>query len=224
MTEASLLTDEQINDLLSQAEARLREKSETTNEDEISLEASTTTTSRKTIPRLRHSLVRSKYIHDNQGVAETNAKATLERQHSLPVDGLRSIEVPHKSKKLNDQTSAGPNWFDMPKTNLTPQLKRDLQLIEMRSVLDPHRHYKKNNRRGRVPTFSQTGTVIEGPTEFFSARINKKDRSKNFVEEAIATERETGRFKRKYSEIQETKRSGKKAHYKKLMAKRGKGP
>ena len=124
----------------------------------------------------------------------------------------------------NDQTSAGPEWFDMPKTTLTPQLKRDLQLIEMRSVLDPHRHYKKNNRKGKIPTFSQTGTVIEGPTEFFSARIDKKERSKNFVEEAMTTEEATGRFKRKYDEIQEAKTSGKKAHYKKLMTKRKKRP
>jgi hypothetical protein len=112
----------------------------------------------------------------------------------------------------------------MPKTNLTPQLKRDLQLIEMRSVLDPHRHYRKNNRKGKIPTFSRTGTVIEGPTEFFSARINKKERSKNFVEEAMNTEKETGRFKRKYGEIQDAKTSGKKAHYKSLMAKRKKRP
>jgi hypothetical protein len=110
----------------------------------------------------------------------------------------------------------------MPKTTLTPQLKRDLQLIEMRSVLDPHRHYKKNARKGKIPTFSQTGTVVEGPTEFFSARINKKERSKNFVEEAMKTEQDTGRFKRKYAEIQDKKTSGKKAHYKKLMAKRQK--
>lgn len=112
----------------------------------------------------------------------------------------------------------------MPKTNLTPQLKRDLQLIEMRSVLDPHRHYKKNNRKGKVPTFSQTGTVIEGPTEFYSSRINNKDRSKNFVEEVMNTEKRSGRFKRKYGEIQEAKTSGKKGHYQKLMAKRRKRP
>ncbi|KAH0846552.1 rRNA-processing protein fcf2 [Fonsecaea pedrosoi] len=225
MTETGILTDEQIDDLLSQAEVRLRGKSHSANEDEISLEiVKPTTTSRKIVPKLHSNLVRTKYINDKQGVAETNAKAVLEHQQSLLADGFKSVEVSHKSKKVNDQTSAGPDWFDMPKTDLTPQLKRDLQLIEMRSVLDPHRHYKKNNRRGKVPTFSQTGTVIEGPTEFFSARINKKDRSKNFVEEAMATERETGRFKRKYSEIQDTKTSGKKAHYKKLMAKRRKRP
>lgn len=105
---------------------------------------------------------------------------------------------------------------------MTTALKRDLQLIEMRNVLDPHRHYKKNTRKGKVPTFSHVGTVIEGPTEWYSGRINKKDRSKNFVEEEMRQEQESGRFKRRYAEIQDAKTSGKKAHYKKVLAKRKK--
>lgn len=92
----------------------------------------------------------------------------------------------------------------------------------MRNVLDPHRHYKKNDRKGKIPTFSQVGTVLEGPTEWYSSRINRKDRSRNFVDEEMKVERETGRFKRKYGEIQEAKTSGKKGHYKKLLAKRKK--
>ena len=39
----------------------------------------------------------------------------------------------------NDKLSAGSDWFNLPKTVLTPQLKRDFQLLEMRSVLDQHR-------------------------------------------------------------------------------------
>ena len=122
-----------------------------------------------------------------------------------------------------EKPTAGEEWFDLPRTNLTPQLKRDFQLIGMRSVLDPHRHYKKTSSKGSVPTFSQVGTVIEGPTEWYSARINKKDRTKNFVDEALAGEKQNGRFKRKYNELQDQKTSGKKAHYKKLMEKRGRG-
>ncbi|ETI23319.1 hypothetical protein G647_05119 [Cladophialophora carrionii CBS 160.54] len=225
MEEATVLTDEQIDDLLTQAEARLRAKAAGADEGErLLVTGNTASKPRKPLPKLRHGLTRSTYIKDNQGVAQTDPKATIVQPQVSQAGGLRPVELPQKSKKVNDQTSAGPEWFDMPKTKLTPQLKRDLQLIEMRSVLDPHRHYKKNNRKGKVPTFSQTGTVVEGPTEFFSARINKKERAKNFVEEALATENQTGRFKRKYGEIQEAKMSGKKAHYKKLMAKRKKRP
>lgn len=110
----------------------------------------------------------------------------------------------------------------MPRTNLTPQLKRDLQLLNMRSVLDPKRMYKKQGKL-KIPDYSQVGTLVEGPTEFFSARINNKDRTQTFVEDAIATEAETGRFKRKYSEIQTKNSSGKKAHYKALQARRKTG-
>lgn len=121
---------------------------------------------------------------------------------------------------LQDKATAGPDWFNLPKTELTPELKRDLQLIRMRSVLDPKRHYKKENGKAKIPEFSQVGTIIQGPTEFFSGRIAKKDRKKNFVEEALALERENRRFESKYRDIQATKTSGKKAFYKDLQAKR----
>ncbi|KIW57233.1 hypothetical protein PV05_05811 [Exophiala xenobiotica] len=225
-----MLDDIEIDRLLTEAEQRLKTKaaaqgSAIAGTDEISLNGEIKkATSRKGLPKLRHALNQTAYIKDHSGVAQTNPQATVSRDQNMLANGLRAVGVADKPKKINDQASTGPDWFDLPKTTLTPQLKRDLQLIEMRSVLDPHRHYKKNNRRGKIPTFSQTGTVIEGPTEFFSARINKKDRSNNFVEEAMATERETGRFKRKYAEIQEAKTSGKKAHYKRLMSKRKKKP
>ena len=121
---------------------------------------------------------------------------------------------------LKVRSDAGDEWFNMPLTEVTPGLKRDLQLLENRSVLDPHRHYKKATKKSKIPEFSQTGTVVEGPTEFFSSRINKKDRAKNFVDEAMQIEKESGRMKRKYEEIQVHKTSGKKGHYKLLMKKR----
>jgi hypothetical protein len=111
----------------------------------------------------------------------------------------------------------------MPKTELTPELRRDLQLLKMRSVLDPHRHYKKDNKRDDVPAFSQVGTIIEGPTEFFSSRLKNKERKQTMLEEVVAQEQASGRFKRKYEDIQTSKQSGKKNFYKALKAKRSKG-
>jgi hypothetical protein len=86
----------------------------------------------------------------------------------------------------------------------------------MRSVLDPHRHYKKESSRPQIPEYSQVGTIIEGPTEYFSGRLSNKDRKRTFVEEVLAGENSTGRFKTKYQEIQAAKASGKKAHFKKM--------
>jgi hypothetical protein len=118
------------------------------------------------------------------------------------------------------KATSGPDWFNLPRTELTPELRRDLQLLKMRSVLDPKRHYKKMNSKSDVPAFSQVGTVIEGATEYYNGRINNKDRKKSFVDEVLSQEAETGRFKNKYNEIQKGKTSGKKAFYNALKAKR----
>ena len=121
------------------------------------------------------------------------------------------------------KATAGDSWYNLPRTVVTPELKRDLQLLRMRSVLDPKRHYKKEGSRPQIPEFSHVGTIIEGPTEFFSARLSIKDRKRTFVEELLAGEKTSGRFRSKYGEIQAAKTSGRKEHYKNLKAKRSGG-
>jgi len=138
-------------------------------------------------------------------------------------NGIRRVVDPVTVKSNTTKAkraSAGPNWYNLPRTTLTPELKRDLQLLRMRSVLDPKRHYKKEGSRAQVPEFSQVGTIIEGPTEFFSARLSNQERKRTFVEEVLAGESSTHRFRSKYNEIQAAKTSGKKSHYKKMKAQR----
>lgn len=93
----------------------------------------------------------------------------------------------------------------------------------MRDVLDPKRFYKKDAAKSAVPEYSQVGTIIEGPTEYFTGRLSNKDRKRTLVEEILAGESSTGRFKSKYNDIQAAKTSGKKEHYKKLVDSRRKG-
>lgn len=124
------------------------------------------------------------------------------------------------TRKQTKKASAGPNWYNMPRTDLTPELKRDIQLIKMRNVLDPHRQYKKENGKMQAPDFSQVGTIVEGPTEFFNGRVENKNRKRTLAEEVIAGERETKRFSRRYGELQQKTTSGKKAFYKALKEKR----
>ena len=40
------------------------------------------------------------------------------------------------------KATAGSDWYNLPKTVVTPELKRDLQLLKMRDVLDPKRFCK----------------------------------------------------------------------------------
>ena len=86
----------------------------------------------------------------------------------------------------------------------------------MRGVLDSSRHYKKESAKGLVAEFSQVGRVVEGPREWFSARIPNREREKTLAGEVLAVERSTGRFKNKYMQVLELKSNGKKTFYKKL--------
>ena len=118
------------------------------------------------------------------------------------------------------RANAGFDFFNMPATQLSPDLQTDMRLLKVRGVLDPQRHYKKDSSNKLIPDFSEVGMIIEGPTEYFSARLPNRKRKATLVEEVLANETSTGRFKSKYNEIQASKSSGKRAYYKKLQAKR----
>ncbi|KAL9587554.1 MAG: hypothetical protein Q9212_000131 [Teloschistes hypoglaucus] len=120
------------------------------------------------------------------------------------------------------KTSAGPEWFYLPRTKLTPELKRNLQILKMRSIWDPKRHYKNDSRKDLVPQYSQFGTILEGPTEFYSSRISKRDRKQSFVDEVLAVEDHTQLFRSKYDGVQVSKRSGRQGFYRSLKRKRSK--
>ncbi|TRX94883.1 hypothetical protein FHL15_004344 [Xylaria flabelliformis] len=199
------LSDTQIDDLLSQAEVRLLEKQRAQQSKSVSA------------PRPSSSeMIKS-------GIAtKIPASKLLNSAPSNQKDEKLSVRVPEtrKSKKeMAHKADAGPQWFNLPATDLTPELRRDLQLLKMRDVLDPKRHYKKDTTRA-IPEFSQVGTIMPGPTDYFSARMTKKDRKRTLLEDVLATEDTTRRFKSKYGEIQAAKTSGKKGHYKKMMQKR----
>lgn len=127
------------------------------------------------------------------------------------------------SMHFQEKPTAGPCWFDMPRTKLTSEFKSDLNLLKLRNVLDSHRHYRSENTRGSAPEFSQLGQIIQGPTEYFSSRLPNKERKRTIVEEVLANEQSISRFKKKYNEIQASKTSGKRAYYKNLKGRRSAG-
>ncbi|KAL5047897.1 hypothetical protein BDW71DRAFT_37647 [Aspergillus fruticulosus] len=211
------LTDDHIQQLLADAEKRLRNHRVGTANDMVALRQSEQTL--PNIPKLSSGSSLKPYVRQHNDVAVIDTTRIID---PIVSNGTQSFAneraVPKATKK--DKPTAGSDWFDLPKTELTPELKRDLQLLRMRSILDPKRHYKKESGKAQPPKYSQVGTIIEGPTEFFSGRIAKRDRKKTFVEEALALEKETRRFETRYNDVQDRKRSGKTAFYKSLVAKR----
>ncbi|OLN81518.1 rRNA-processing protein fcf2 [Colletotrichum chlorophyti] len=142
-------------------------------------------------------------------------KAKAQDQKSLTLRDPRPAE-----EKTTD--NAGPGWFGIPKTDPNdPELKRDLQILHMRgTAIDPKRHYKKESLKARMPRYAHVGRIIEGPTEFYSARLTRKERNQTLVDELLSAEKTSGKFKSKYEDIQIKKASGRKASYKKLVERR----
>ncbi|KAF2107507.1 Fcf2 pre-rRNA processing-domain-containing protein [Lophiotrema nucula] len=203
------LSPEDIRQLLSEAEARMRNKQQPASQS-----------SNIKLPRLQAN-VEHKYLKSDGTIDQS--KLVNENDRVLADRTVKKIEDPaaYKKKKLEEKkATAGTDWYNLPRTELTPELRRDLQLLKMRGVLDTKRFYKKTDSKSDVPAFSQVGQIIEGPTEYYTGRINNKDRKRTFVEEVLAQEEQTGKFKKKYNEIQKMKTSGKKAFYNALKAKR----
>ncbi|RWA07905.1 hypothetical protein EKO27_g7211 [Xylaria grammica] len=209
---ATSLSDAQINELLNQAEVRLLEKQQAQQSKSVALRTS------------KNEMARGNIFSEASASKPAAIIPSIQQSQEL------SVRMPEarKSKKEMPRTDrnnqahkadAGPQWFNLPATDLTPELRRDLQLLKMRDVLDPKRHYKKDTNRA-IPEFSQIGTVIPGPTDYFNARMTKKERKRTLLEDVLETEDTTRRFKNKYSEIQAARTSGKKGHYKKMMQRR----
>lgn len=100
---------------------------------------------------------------------------------------------------------------------MTPEFKREWQVLRMRGLLDPK--HRKKALRAKEPEYSQMGEVISGPTDFYSSRLTKKERSKTILGE-WSMSLDKHKLEKKYTEIQHGKASGKKAFYKKLVSQR----
>ena len=146
---------------------------------------------------------------------------------STQFDGLTaSRTAPPTSKSLLVKTkeaqreAAQDDWFTLPKPSDSKrkQLERDLTLIKHRAALDPKRHYKK--QKWVAPERFSVGTIVEGKDEFFSSRINKRERKQTIMESLMGDDTSNKYFKRKFTEIQDQKSSGRRGHYNKNKAMR----
>ncbi|XP_075478563.1 rRNA-processing protein fcf2 isoform X1 [Primulina tabacum] len=159
-------------------------------------------------------LLKSSSPKKESSSSKSNAESSsLYKQNSQLIDGL--FVPPNNPRYLNKlfkkqiKDTAGSNWFDMPAQTITPELKKDLQLLKLRNVIDPKRHYKKGDSKSKtLPKYFQASTVIESATEFYTGRLTKKERKASLADELLS-DRTLGEYrKRKVREIEEVKRPG----------------
>ncbi|XP_053247638.1 LOW QUALITY PROTEIN: deoxynucleotidyltransferase terminal-interacting protein 2 [Podarcis raffonei] len=123
----------------------------------------------------------------------------FEKKESVP-PLKESVHQLKKQRRAEREKTTGNGWFGMKAPEMTDELKNDLKALKMRAAIDPKRFYKKNDREG-VPKYFQVGTVVDSPIDFYHARIPKKERKKNIVEELLADSEFRRYNKRKYQDI-----------------------
>lgn len=166
----------------------------------------------------RSSIVKLKGTLENDGkdlVGEYMKKSVLkpnfEKHRYAPVvyePTKRQLEA--RKRREQRKAGAGSGWFNMRAPIMTPEIKHDLEVLQMRSALDPKQFYKKNDRKA-LPKHFHIGKIMDSPVDYYSTRLTKKERKRTIVDELMADAEFTKYNKRKYKEIIEEKQ---KTHYK----------
>nr|SVE90853.1 EOG090X0GO7 [Daphnia sinensis] len=130
-------------------------------------------------------------------------KPGFEKLDSVPQYSANIRQRKMERKKESEKTKGG-KWFNLPATEMTEEKLRDLEIIQMRSILNPKQFYKKNDLKV-VPKYFQVGTVVDSHADFYHDRVPKKDRKKNLVDELMADADFQRYNKRKYAEIIQSK-------------------
>ncbi|XP_046404032.1 deoxynucleotidyltransferase terminal-interacting protein 2 [Ischnura elegans] len=105
-----------------------------------------------------------------------------------------------KKRREERAKTKGKDWFNLPAPDVTEEMKHDLEVLRMRSVLDPKHFYKKNDLKV-LPKYFQVGRIVEGPADFYNSRVPKKQRKQTIVEELMADAEFKRYNKRKFKEI-----------------------
>ncbi|GLV41181.1 uncharacterized protein CBL_04705 [Carabus blaptoides fortunei] len=136
-------------------------------------------------------------------------KPGFERLHTVPTYDKNEKKLKAERKLEHDKTK-GKKWYGLPATELTEEVKHDLEVLQMRSVLDPKHFYKKNDLKV-LPKYFQVGKVMDTPLDYYNNRLTKKERKRTLVDELLADAEFNKYNKRRYAQITE---ENAKTHYK----------
>lgn len=88
----------------------------------------------------------------------------------------------------------------MPATEITDEMRQDLEIIQMRSALDPKHFYKKNDLK-TLPKYFQVGTVLPSALDRRSEPGVRTSKKRSLVDELLADADFQQFNKRKYNEV-----------------------
>lgn len=124
-------------------------------------------------------------------------------EESLIADARKSTES--QGTKLSLPAN---DWHEIPEVKMTPELEKDLKIVENRGHLDPKRFYKSSGsgrKKGELPKRVHVGTVVAGAHEFYSARLTRKERRKSILDEVLSDSRIVRYTKNKLKALRQEK-------------------
>ncbi|XP_058451800.1 deoxynucleotidyltransferase terminal-interacting protein 2 [Malaya genurostris] len=133
-----------------------------------------------------------------------------EKQQNLTTLSMTERQIKEQNRKERAKTK-GANWFNLPAPEITEEVKNELELIRMRSVLDPKHFYKRSEMK-TLPKYFQIGKVIASPLDYYNERGTKKTKAKTLVDELLEDAEFQKYNKKKYAEALEKRK--KKAYHK----------
>ncbi|CRL02192.1 CLUMA_CG015410, isoform A [Clunio marinus] len=137
----------------------------------------------------------------------------IETKKDISKLGLSDGQLKKYNRKQREKTK-GANWFNMKAPEITEELKNDIEILQMRSALDPKHFYKRNEMK-TIPKYFEVGQVIESPVEYHNSKNTRKTK-RSLVDELLEDANFQKFNKRKYQETLEQK---KKTGYNKAMKK-----
>jgi len=148
-------------------------------------------------------------------------RSGFERHKRVPKYDPSDKQLKLARKRQREKTK-GSKWFNLPATEMTEEIKHDLEILQKRAALDPKHFYKKNDMKV-LPKYFHIGKVVDNPLDYYSGRLTKKERKRTIVDELMADAQFAKYNKRKYKEIiDENKKLRYKAYKKSKKSKKRK--
>ena len=122
--------------------------------------------------------------------------------NSIPVNAktippLNNEALLKKKRKEDREKTAGKKWGEMPKVELTEELKADLRAIKLRNFIYPNRFYKANDTN-KLPTYFQIGTIVTDKSDTRMDRLTKKEAKGSIAQQFLKDDEANNFSKRKY--------------------------
>ncbi|POY74966.1 hypothetical protein BMF94_1942 [Rhodotorula taiwanensis] len=121
--------------------------------------------------------------------------------------------LPKLSKKqirAKQPHTAGAQWYHMPATPMTPELKREIDALRLSNQLDPKKFLRGGAKRDKVGEFFQIGHIIAPSTRATTLSSQPSVQKRSFVEDLLEDEQSKAYAKRKTKEVLAKSMSGRK--------------